>query len=155
MTAYLAYQTINQKKKKKKCTKPFTSKLKSIIIYWPMRVSDGSDHRACCSDRGVPRRCLEWCRGEPVNNKMCVLSYSKSILACFHELRGTRKVSAGNTCHRSTTDLITIFPFSRQTAGASDQRARGEHGRPHGHGEMGSAGQKPADRWSIQVITAV
>lgn len=51
-------------------------------------VSDGSDHRACCSDRGVPRRCLEWCRGEPVNNKMCVLSYSKSILACFHELRG-------------------------------------------------------------------
>eukprot|EP00102_Acyrthosiphon_pisum_P023276 XP_016660486.1 PREDICTED: Ig-like and fibronectin type-III domain-containing protein 2 [Acyrthosiphon pisum] len=49
--------------------------------------SDGSDHRACCSDRGVPRRCLEWCRGEPVNNKMCVLSYSKSILACFHELR--------------------------------------------------------------------
>lgn len=54
------------------------------------RVSDGSDHRACCSDRGVPRRCLEWCRGEPVNNKMCVLSYSKSILACFHELRGIK-----------------------------------------------------------------
>jgi len=54
-------------------------------------ISDGSDHRACCSDRGVPRRCLEWCRGEPVNNKMCVLSYSKSILACFHELKGTRR----------------------------------------------------------------
>jgi hypothetical protein len=59
-----------------------------FFFFYCFRVSDGSDHRACCSDRGVPRRCLEWCRGEPVNNKMCVLSYSKSILACFDELRG-------------------------------------------------------------------
>ena len=67
----------------------FYKKIMNIIICRVFTVSDGSDHRACCSDRGVPRRCLEWCRGEPVNNKMCVLSYSKSILACFHELRGT------------------------------------------------------------------
>lgn len=73
------------------------------------RVSDGSDHRACCSDRGVPRRCLEWCRGEPVNNKMCVLSYSKSILACFHELRGTREVAAANTRSRFINDFYR-FP---------------------------------------------
>lgn len=68
--------------------------------YFSLRVSDGSDHRACCSDRGVPRRCLEWCRGEPVNNKMCVLSYSKSILACFHELRGMS----------SSSSFVAAFP---------------------------------------------
>lgn len=63
-----------------------------FLFFSSSSFTDGSDHRACCSDRGVPRRCLEWCRGEPVNNKMCVLSYSKSILACFHELRGMTKI---------------------------------------------------------------
>ncbi|XP_068081772.1 Ig-like and fibronectin type-III domain-containing protein 2 [Anabrus simplex] len=50
--------------------------------------ADGSDHRSCCGQWGVPRRCLDWCRGEPLlNNKLCVLSYTKQIMACFHEGR--------------------------------------------------------------------
>nr|CAD7440281.1 unnamed protein product [Timema bartmani] len=50
--------------------------------------ADGSDHRSCCAQWGVPRRCLDWCRGEPLlNNKFCVLSYTKQITSCFHEGR--------------------------------------------------------------------
>ncbi|XP_050529397.1 Ig-like and fibronectin type-III domain-containing protein 1 isoform X2 [Daktulosphaira vitifoliae] len=70
--------------------------------------SDGSDHRACCSDRGVPRRCLEWCRGEPVNNKMCVISYSKSILACFHELKDKLPGPPTNVRVENTNDHTII-----------------------------------------------
>lgn len=52
--------------------------------------ADGSDHRSCCAQWGVPRRCLDWCRGEPLlNNKLCVLSYTKQIMSCFHEGRNT------------------------------------------------------------------
>ncbi|CAH1112848.1 unnamed protein product [Psylliodes chrysocephalus] len=50
--------------------------------------ADGSDHRSCCVHRNVSRRCLDWCRGEPVlNNKACILSYTKQIISCFHEGR--------------------------------------------------------------------
>ncbi|XP_030759730.1 Ig-like and fibronectin type-III domain-containing protein 1 isoform X2 [Sitophilus oryzae] len=50
--------------------------------------SDGSDHRNCCAQANVPRKCLDWCRGEPLlNNLVCVLSYTKHITSCFHELR--------------------------------------------------------------------
>lgn len=50
--------------------------------------ADGSDHRSCCAQSGVPRRCLDWCRGEPLlNNKLCVLSYTKQITTCFHAER--------------------------------------------------------------------
>jgi len=48
--------------------------------------ADGSDHRGCCTKWGVPRRCLDWCRGEAVPNKeLCALTYTKPIMACFHE----------------------------------------------------------------------
>lgn len=50
--------------------------------------ADGSDHRSCCAHVNVPRRCLDWCRGEPIlNSKVCVLSYTKQIMTCFHEGR--------------------------------------------------------------------
>lgn len=50
--------------------------------------ADGSDHRSCCAQWGVPRRCLDWCRGEPLlNTKLCVLSQTKQIMSCFHEGR--------------------------------------------------------------------
>ncbi|XP_017783380.1 PREDICTED: Ig-like and fibronectin type-III domain-containing protein 2 isoform X2 [Nicrophorus vespilloides] len=50
--------------------------------------ADGSDHRNCCAQKGVPRGCLDWCRGGPLNdNKNCVLSYTKLIMGCFHEGR--------------------------------------------------------------------
>ncbi|XP_046405305.1 Ig-like and fibronectin type-III domain-containing protein 1 isoform X1 [Ischnura elegans] len=50
--------------------------------------ADGSDHRSCCASWDVPKRCLDWCRGEPLlNNKFCVLSYTKQIVSCFHEGR--------------------------------------------------------------------
>ncbi|XP_034250543.1 Ig-like and fibronectin type-III domain-containing protein 1 [Thrips palmi] len=50
--------------------------------------ADGSDHRSCCAQWGVPRRCLDWCRGEPLlNGKFCVLSYTKQIVSCFQENR--------------------------------------------------------------------
>ncbi|XP_046473967.1 Ig-like and fibronectin type-III domain-containing protein 2 isoform X1 [Neodiprion pinetum] len=50
--------------------------------------ADGSDHRSCCAKWDVPRRCLDWCRGEPLlNNKFCVLSYTRPIMSCFQEGR--------------------------------------------------------------------
>lgn len=50
--------------------------------------SDGSDHRHCCSLGKVPTACLDWCRGQPVlSSELCALSYSQTILGCFHEGR--------------------------------------------------------------------
>ena len=48
--------------------------------------SDGSDHRHCCNNRGVPGECINWCRGQPVQNTdVCALSHAKEIIGCFHE----------------------------------------------------------------------
>lgn len=48
--------------------------------------ADGSDHRGCCTQWGVPRRCLDWCRGEAVSSvELCALAYTKPIISCFHE----------------------------------------------------------------------
>ncbi|XP_065582217.1 Ig-like and fibronectin type-III domain-containing protein 1 [Artemia franciscana] len=50
--------------------------------------ADGSDHRSCCSQWGVPRRCLDWCRGEAVTDtELCALSYTQPIVSCFYEGR--------------------------------------------------------------------
>ncbi|XP_021960351.1 Ig-like and fibronectin type-III domain-containing protein 1 [Folsomia candida] len=51
--------------------------------------ADGRDHRACCANWGVPRRCLDLCRGEPVslNPDLCILQNSKQIFSCFKENR--------------------------------------------------------------------
>ncbi|XP_075234927.1 Ig-like and fibronectin type-III domain-containing protein 1 [Lycorma delicatula] len=52
--------------------------------------ADGSDHRSCCANVGVERGCLDWCRGEPLfllDNRMCLLSYTKKIMSCFREGR--------------------------------------------------------------------
>lgn len=47
--------------------------------------SDGRDHRACCQDGGVPRQCLNWCRGKPSRDEnLCAASHSGQILGCFH-----------------------------------------------------------------------
>lgn len=50
--------------------------------------TDGSDHRNCCSQKEVPRKCLNWCRGEPVingNAAACAIQYTKTIVGCFQE----------------------------------------------------------------------
>lgn len=53
------------------------------------RPADGSDHRSCCSQRGVPSACLDWCRQEPVDdNRLCLLQWAPAIFACFEEGRG-------------------------------------------------------------------
>lgn len=50
--------------------------------------ADGSDHRACCAQNDVPRRCLNWCRGEPIGNvNTCLLSYARPIIGCFQSNR--------------------------------------------------------------------
>lgn len=50
--------------------------------------ADGSDHRACCAQNDVPRRCLNWCRGEPIGNvNTCPLSHAKPIIGCFQSNR--------------------------------------------------------------------
>lgn len=53
--------------------------------------SDGSDHRHCCSQGGVPGTCLDWCRGEEVEEtsetKVCAIEHSTTILNCFHNGR--------------------------------------------------------------------
>lgn len=51
--------------------------------------ADGSDHRSCCSQKGVPVHCLDWCRGEPVpRHNLCVLQWAPPIFACFNEGQG-------------------------------------------------------------------
>lgn len=50
--------------------------------------ADGSDHRGCCASKDVPRKCLNWCRGEPIitdSNAGCALQYTKTIVGCFQE----------------------------------------------------------------------
>ncbi|XP_060521519.1 Ig-like and fibronectin type-III domain-containing protein 2 isoform X2 [Cylas formicarius] len=65
---------------KPECIKDFDKLMKCA--------ADGSDHRNCCAHANVPRRCLDWCRGEPIlSHKSCVLSHTKHIMNCFHELR--------------------------------------------------------------------
>lgn len=50
--------------------------------------ADGSDHRACCADSNVPRKCLNWCRGEAVRSReICSLQYSRTIIGCFEANR--------------------------------------------------------------------
>ena len=48
--------------------------------------SDGSDHRHCCANAGVPPRCLNWCRGQVVpDTEVCAASHARTIVGCFHE----------------------------------------------------------------------
>lgn len=50
--------------------------------------ADGSDHRSCCADEQVPRKCLNWCRGESVRSKeICSLQFSRTIVGCFEKNR--------------------------------------------------------------------
>ena len=61
---------------------------------------DGSDHRHCCSRSGVPRDCLDWCRGSPLSGieeqyqseaegraALCALQHLPDIGVCFSEGR--------------------------------------------------------------------
>lgn len=49
--------------------------------------ADGSDHRVCCANGGVSRKCLNWCRGEPITNGLCALQDTKTIVHCFQSNR--------------------------------------------------------------------
>ncbi|KAH8405330.1 hypothetical protein KR222_005359 [Zaprionus bogoriensis] len=50
--------------------------------------ADGSDHRSCCADEQVPRKCLNWCRGEAVRSKeICSLQFARTIVGCFEKNR--------------------------------------------------------------------
>jgi DB module len=51
--------------------------------------ADGSDHRSCCANHDVPRRCLNWCRGEPITpgGGVCALQHTRNIVGCFQENR--------------------------------------------------------------------
>ncbi|XP_049875990.1 Ig-like and fibronectin type-III domain-containing protein 1 isoform X2 [Pectinophora gossypiella] len=46
--------------------------------------ADGSDHRSCCASWGVPRNCLELCRGGSFS-KTCALQHARRALACFRD----------------------------------------------------------------------
>ncbi|XP_013190125.1 Ig-like and fibronectin type-III domain-containing protein 1 isoform X2 [Amyelois transitella] len=46
--------------------------------------ADGSDHRSCCASWGVPRNCLELCRGGTVS-RSCTYTHAKRALACFRD----------------------------------------------------------------------
>ncbi|CAG9130815.1 unnamed protein product [Plutella xylostella] len=46
--------------------------------------ADGSDHRGCCASWGVPRNCLELCRGGSVS-RSCALQHARRALACFRD----------------------------------------------------------------------
>ncbi|XP_012543960.1 Ig-like and fibronectin type-III domain-containing protein 1 isoform X2 [Bombyx mori] len=49
--------------------------------------ADGSDHRSCCASWGVPRSCLELCRGGSVT-RSCALQHARRALACFRDAGG-------------------------------------------------------------------
>ncbi|XP_055384146.1 Ig-like and fibronectin type-III domain-containing protein 1 isoform X3 [Condylostylus longicornis] len=50
--------------------------------------ADGSDHRMCCANAEVPRKCLNWCRGETIGNLgICSLQHTRSIIGCFQSNR--------------------------------------------------------------------
>ncbi|XP_037904934.1 Ig-like and fibronectin type-III domain-containing protein 1 isoform X1 [Hermetia illucens] len=50
--------------------------------------ADGSDHRMCCASQDVPRRCLNWCRGEPISTGgICALQHTRTIIGCFQSNR--------------------------------------------------------------------
>ncbi|KAH9635955.1 hypothetical protein HF086_015529 [Spodoptera exigua] len=46
--------------------------------------ADGSDHRSCCASWGVPRQCLELCRGGAVS-RSCAMHHARRALACFRD----------------------------------------------------------------------
>lgn len=75
----------------------FPSRTALTVVGWI--TLDGSDHRGCCTQWGVPRRCLDWCRGEAVSSvELCALTYTKPIISCFHEGKG---------------EAEKLFPFCR------------------------------------------
>lgn len=97
---------------------------------------DGSDHRGCCTQWGVPRRCLEWCRGEPVASvELCALAYTKPIVACFHEGKGKKACFIhslqlspldGVVCtdeQNITRPLQSAFPGHHETCASSRHSA--------------------------------
>lgn len=49
--------------------------------------ADGSDHRSCCASWGVPRACLELCRGGTVS-RSCAIQHARRALACFRDTGG-------------------------------------------------------------------
>jgi len=71
--------------------------------------SDGSDHRHCCSLGGVPSSCLDWCRGEEVEEeRLCSLpSYTSTILSCFH--KGLKSLPG-------PPNQVTVRPLDRSSA---------------------------------------
>ena len=73
--------------------------------------SDGSDHRHCCSQSGVPNTCLDWCRGEPVEeteqSKICAVEHFTTIVNCFHK---------GKTSLPSPPQNVIVRPLNRTSA---------------------------------------
>lgn len=48
--------------------------------------ADGRDHRQCCRDKSVPRKCRRWCMGNPVTNApLCALVAAREIVGCFEQ----------------------------------------------------------------------
>ena len=48
--------------------------------------SDGSDHRHCCQEKGLPTEALDWCRGSGgTETVVLALAFSRIIQGCFHE----------------------------------------------------------------------
>lgn len=80
MVACGFYLDIDSVIDKPECIKDFDKLMKCA--------ADGSDHRGCCANKDVPRKCLNFCRGEPVQshaNAECALIHTKTIVGCFQE----------------------------------------------------------------------
>ena len=51
--------------------------------------ADGSDHRQCCTKRGVPAETLDWCRGvTKAEGNVLALNFSQDIVSCYHQGNG-------------------------------------------------------------------
>lgn len=58
-----------------------TSPITAFLTTFP---SIPTDHRGCCASWGVPRNCLELCRGGSVS-RSCALQHARRALACFRD----------------------------------------------------------------------
>ena len=48
--------------------------------------ADGSDHRHCCQEKGLPTEALNWCRGAGgTETVVLALAFSRVIQGCFHQ----------------------------------------------------------------------
>ncbi|EDW26268.1 GL24598 [Drosophila persimilis] len=91
--------------------------------------ADGSDHRSCCADEHVPRKCLNWCRGESVRSKeICSLQYGRTIVGCFEKNRDRLPGPPENIVVSVMSDSEVTISQRQRLRHSEGERAAGRPG---------------------------